>query len=107
MDINPLSPGHILVIPKTHAEKMHELPDANLTEILPLCKKIVNALHEQGLNYNILQNNGKLAHQAVDHVHFHIIPRRNTKEGLGIEWNTQTVSHEKLAEIATKVKANM
>ena len=37
--------------------------------------------------YNILQNNGADAHQAVFHVHFHIIPKPSSKKGLGIEWN--------------------
>jgi diadenosine tetraphosphate (Ap4A) HIT family hydrolase len=37
--------------------------------------------------YNILQNNGKLAHQAVFHVHFHIIPKPSDQSGLSIVWN--------------------
>ena len=36
-------------------------------------------------DYNVLQNNGAAAHQAVFHVHFHIIPRRG-EQGLGIGW---------------------
>jgi len=41
---------------------MHELPDEYLADVLPLAKKIAIA---QGVpNYNILQNNGRIAHQA-------------------------------------------
>jgi histidine triad (HIT) family protein len=36
--------------------------------------------------YNVLQNNGSAAHQAVLHVHFHIIPKLDDDRGLGIEW---------------------
>lgn len=46
-----------------HAEKMHELPDEHLSDVLPIAKKIAIA---QGVpDYNILQNNGRLAHQVI------------------------------------------
>ncbi|EIW81561.1 HIT-like protein [Coniophora puteana RWD-64-598 SS2] len=86
LDIGPLSKGHALIIPKDHTEKMHELPDEYLTDVLPIAKKIANA---QGLeNYNILQNNGRIAHQEVDHVHFHVIPKPQASddEGLVVGW---------------------
>ena len=66
-DIGPCSPGHSLIIPKYHAAKMHELPDDSLADILPVAKKI--ALATGAIDYNVLQNNGRIAHQVVDHVH--------------------------------------
>ncbi len=83
MDINPLSKGHTQVIPKQHVEKMHEVDDDALEEILVVVKKIAKA---QGIwDYNILQNNGRIAHQAIMHVHFHIIPKFSDS-GLGVGW---------------------
>ena len=64
LDIGPCSPGHSLVIPKYHAAKMHELPDEYLQDILPIAKKV--AIATGAPEYNILQNNGRLAHQVVD-----------------------------------------
>ncbi|KAG2351988.1 HIT-like domain-containing protein [Suillus spraguei] len=78
--------GHALIIPKDHAVKLHELPDEYLADVMPIAKKIATA---QGLeNYNILQNNGRIAHQVVDHVHFHVIPKPDAsdEEGLVIGW---------------------
>lgn len=82
LDIQPLSRGHALVIPKEHAVRFHELSDETLADLLPVAKKVANAL---GLSdYNLLQNNGskpsnfaahyigRIAHQVVDHVHFHV-----------------------------------
>jgi diadenosine tetraphosphate (Ap4A) HIT family hydrolase len=67
MDVGPVAPKHSLVIPKHHAAKLHELPDEHLSELLIVAKKI--ALATGAEDYNILQNNGRAAHQAVDHVH--------------------------------------
>ena len=61
-----MSRGHALVIPKHHGEKLTDIPDDQLAEILPVVKKIVKATGAE--NYNVLQNNGRIAHQEVDHV---------------------------------------
>ena len=66
-DIGPISEGHALVIPKFHGAKLHDIPDEHLHELLPVAKKIAIATGAE--QYNILQNNGRLAHQLVDHVH--------------------------------------
>ncbi|KAI8074649.1 HIT-like domain-containing protein [Gongronella butleri] len=84
MDIEPLSEGHSLVIPKYHAEFMHQLPDEYLQDVLPIAKKIATAAGFE--QYNVLQNNGRLANQAVPHVHFHVINKPNAHEGLGLTW---------------------
>ncbi|KAJ2818684.1 Adenosine 5'-monophosphoramidase [Coemansia erecta] len=102
LDIGPLSEGHALVIPKYHAEKLHQVPDEFLADAMPAAKKIAAALGAE--NYNILQNNGKLAHQEVPHVHFHVIPKPNEQEGLTISWPTQQADPAKLKELANKLK---
>jgi len=81
LDIQPLSRGHALVIPKEHGIKFHELSDDTLADLLPVAKKVALALGIK--DYNLLQNNGtsvvmaklttgRIAHQVVDHVHFHV-----------------------------------
>jgi histidine triad (HIT) family protein len=52
--------------------------------------------------YNILQNNGSAAHQAVFHVHFHIIPKFS-KEGLGIGWYPSNLEAEAGRELAESI----
>jgi len=56
LDIQPLSRGHALVIPKEHAVKVHELSDDSLADLLPVAKKVALALGVK--DYNVLQNNG-------------------------------------------------
>jgi len=107
LDINPLSKGHALVIPKYHAEKLHQLPDEYLADAMPIAKKIAVA---QGVeNYNILQNNGRVAHQVVDHVHFHVIPKPSDsdKEGLVVGWPQTEPSKDELAAIHAELQAKL
>nr|XP_019007613.1 hydrolase [Kwoniella pini CBS 10737]OCF46394.1 hydrolase [Kwoniella pini CBS 10737] len=87
MDIGPIARGHCLVIPKYHAAKLNDLPDDQTKDIIPALKKL--AIASGAENYNILQNNGRAAHQVVDHVHFHVIPKfaeKGDEEGLVIGW---------------------
>jgi len=80
LDIAPVSEGHTQVIPKYHAVTIADLPDEYLRDIMPIAKKV--ALSTGVKDFNILQNNGKLAFQHVDHVHFHVIPKPNEEEGM-------------------------
>jgi len=95
LDIAPLSQGHTLVIPKERKAYLHELSDdaaAAIGRVLPRVARAVMAV-TGATDYNILQNNGALAHQAVFHVHFHIIPRTPT-HGLDIGWKAQSLDSE-------------
>lgn len=88
LDVNPLSPGHTLVIPKELAVTVDQLSDesaAAIGRVLPRISRAV--LKATGASeFNILQNNGSGAHQAVFHVHFHIIPKLADGRGLGVGW---------------------
>ncbi len=88
LDIGPVSRGHTLVIPKERRAHLHELSDdsaAALGRALPRIARAVLAA-TGATAYNVLQNNGAEAHQAVFHVHFHIIPRIENR-GLVIQWD--------------------
>ena len=76
-DINPISPGHTLIIPKKHAQDLWEISDDDLSAVHSASKKIMdaikNALRPSGLA--CLQLNGPGANQVVLHYHLHLIPR--------------------------------
>lgn len=88
LDIMPIARGHALVIPKEPAVTLDQLSEksgAALGRALPrICRAVLAATGATA--YNVLQNNGPLAHQAVMHVHFHIIPKYDDASGLGIGW---------------------
>jgi histidine triad (HIT) family protein len=107
LDINPLSEGHTLVVPKEPAETMDRLSDesaAALGRLLPrLCRAVVAATGVK--EYNVLENNGRGAHQAIAHVHFHIIPKPNAREGLGVGWPAKSLEPGAAVALAKKIAA--
>ena len=104
LDVGPLSLGHTLVIPKGHWVTLDQVPDqvsASIGRVLPKLSKAIR--QATGINdFNILQNNGSLAHQAVGHVHFHIIPKTDDA-GLGIDWPTSKLESDKAAQLVASI----
>lgn len=102
LDINPVSEGHTLVIPKAHHPDFAATPDEVIAkaakEIRLVSSKLRAALNTDG--FNLLQNNGEAAGQTVKHIHFHIIPRKNG-ETLSFEGRKADMDH--LAELAAKI----
>jgi len=107
LDINPLSRGHLLVIPKEPAATLDQLSDeaaAALGRVLPrLCRAVIAVTGVR--EYNVLENNGSSAHQAIAHVHFHIIPKPNNREGLGIGWPLTNLDAKSGAALAKEIAA--
>ncbi|HEY7515640.1 MAG TPA: HIT family protein [Vicinamibacteria bacterium] len=106
LDVGPLSRGHTLVVPKEPAATLDALSDesaAAIGRVLPrLCRAVLAATGARA--YNVLQNNGAAAHQAVLHVHFHIIPKHGDA-GLGIGWKAGSLDGKEGAALAEKIRA--
>jgi histidine triad (HIT) family protein len=105
LDIGPLSDGHTLVIPKEHAATIHECRPETLAPLAlrlgRVAGAVAKAMHADG--YNVLCNNGRAAGQVVDHVHFHIIPRRSG-DGVLTEWPAYKYEEGKIEELASKIR---
>jgi histidine triad (HIT) family protein len=105
LDINPLSPGHTLVIPKECKAKLHELSGESMADLGVVLAKVAAVVG--GDNYNVLQNNGSLAHQEVMHVHFHIIPKPSGDLGLGVRWHSLPTDHAAFAQLAQQFRERL
>ena len=106
LDIGPLSRGHTLVIPKERKAFLHELSDEQAAAIGRVLPRIARAVMQAtgASAYNVLQNNGAEAHQAVFHVHFHIIPRLG-ETGLEIGWKPGQLADG--AALAAAIRATL
>ncbi|KAK5634506.1 hypothetical protein RRF57_010219 [Xylaria bambusicola] len=77
LDIMPLSPGHILLCPRSHKPKLSDVSREEAAELGSYLRILSKALSRTtGIHdWNIVQNNGAAAAQVVNHVHYHLIPR--------------------------------
>ena len=105
LDLGPATKGHALILPKSHATNLYELPDDVAAKVLPLAKKIATQMKEKlgcdGLN--LVQNNGEVAGQTVMHFHLHLIPRY-VGDGQNILWKPTEPSGQELDEILETLK---
>jgi histidine triad (HIT) family protein len=79
MDLFPMRPGHVLVIPRQHATYMGELEPRLRAHLLEVSQHVIHAQKTCGLpcdGNNLFLNDGPAANQHVPHVHFHVLPRR-------------------------------
>ncbi len=108
LDVGPLSKGHTLVIPKERKAALHELSDesaAAIGRVLPrLCRAVMQVTGAEA--YNVLQNNGSAAHQAVPHVHFHIIPKYSDA-GLQMSWAAGTLDDAGAKRLADQMRVSL
>lgn len=107
LDNSPAAKGHSLIIPKQHFENIYSTDDAYLAKLLPVAKKVANALKKtfncDGVN--IVQNNEPAAGQTVFHLHVHVIPRYNDDK-VGITWPQYEVDQDEQKKLADEIANN-
>lgn len=104
MDASPASKGHCIILPKTHAKNLLELPDEYCEKILLVAKKCSKVLMDvlQCDGINVLQNNGEAAGQTVFHLHVHLIPRYEGDQ-VHIKW-TECKDESDIAALAEEIR---
>jgi len=104
LDINPISRGHTLVLPKSHVARLSGLKEAEVPGLMLALQKVTRAIEEsltpEGLN--IFVNQGEVAGQVVPHLHIHVVPRSG---GDGIELVTPVVemSESDFREVSNRI----
>jgi histidine triad (HIT) family protein len=107
-DINPISPGHTLVIPKNHAENIWDISEEDLLAVQRASKKIAKGIKE-ALDVDgiaCMQLNGRAVQQEVMHYHLHLVPRRADQPALPIvKWDIKPGNMDEIKERAEKISA--
>jgi histidine triad (HIT) family protein len=88
MDIRPVQPGHLLVVPRVHAQLVPELDDRTLARLWAVATVLNRALRASALPtdaVSVYVADGDAAGQEVAHVHIHLIPRR-ADDGFGFRF---------------------
>jgi histidine triad (HIT) family protein len=106
MDINPLNPGHCLVLTKAHAPTIFDADVADLHAAVATAQRVAlairTALAPDGLN--VLQANGPAAFQSVPHFHLHVVPRW-TGDGKGFDWALVAGDRAEVAAAGDRIRA--
>ena len=105
LDLGPASKGHALILPKSHAANIYELPDELAGKAMVLAKKMAGRMTEalECDGFNIVQNNGEVAGQTVFHFHMHLISRYEGDQ-VNVTWKPGTLTDEVRDEIIGKLK---
>jgi histidine triad (HIT) family protein len=87
LDINPVSKGHTLVIPKEHYENVLEMPTELGRDLAKTVQIVCEKLKKLGAEgFNVITNIGGVAGQVVMHAHIHVIPRYSSEESRPISF---------------------
>lgn len=90
--LNPVTPGHLLVVPRRHVRDAGEDPEVT-ARTMSLAADIAGPAEDDGA-YNLITSAGRAATQSVFHLHIHLIPRREG-DGLHLPWTGQNAWPER------------
>ena len=106
MDIRPLTPGHVLVVPRVHADYLEALDEEVGAHLFRAGHRLARALRRSGLpceGVNLFLADGEAAFQEVFHVHLHVLPR-TVGDGFRIKAAWRSPGRAELDLAAEKVR---
>ncbi len=105
LDLAPATKGHALILPKSHADNLYELPEEVAAKVLPVAKQVAAKMKAnlQCDGLNLVQNNGESAGQTVMHFHMHMIPRY-ANDGQQINWVPGESAQDELESVANQIR---
>jgi histidine triad (HIT) family protein len=108
LDINPINPGHTLVIPKAHYATMLDITAEDMQACSLVTREVARAIFRAtgAPGMNLLQNNFRPAGQHIDHIHFHLIPRR-ANDNFMTTWPARPADPSELETMLVKITAQM
>jgi histidine triad (HIT) family protein len=111
LDANPLAPGHTLVVPKAHHERLNDAPADVAADLFravhELAPRVESAVDADATTVGV--NNGEAAGQEVPHVHVHLVPRFEGDSGgpiHAVAGSRPDLSDEELDDIAADIEAS-
>ena len=107
-DINPVTEGHTLIIPKKHAQDLWEISGEDLAAVHVASQKIIHAIKDalNPIGVACLQLNGRGVNQVVMHYHLHLVPRSSAEPALPLtRWELRQGDMDRLKETAKKIAA--
>ena len=108
LDINPVTPGHLMVVPRVHLPALADIDDQAGAHMFNVAQRMATALLSSGLRsegINLFYADGEAAGQEISHAHLHVFPRF---EGDGFkidaDWDSVPTRNE-LDQIGSQIRA--
>ncbi|MFB6723288.1 HIT family protein [Kribbella sp. NPDC056345] len=105
MDINPATPGHLLVVPRVHSTDLRETAAEDLTAVTLLAQSLIGRVIERldgATGANLLSCIGPDAWQAVFHTHLHVIPRY-PNDPMVLPWQPHAGDMDEIKAVGAKL----
>lgn len=106
MDISPVNPGHVLVLPREHFVAITDLPSVDLVRMTQVAHALARAVRQafpRTEGVNLMMSEGKAAAQSVPHSHLHVIPRI-TGDGMRLSASDRIARRPELDAAATALR---
>jgi len=110
MDINPVNPGHVLVIPRKHAAFLADLDPDSGSEIFKLGMRLASAIRKTDIKceaVNLILADGEAAGQEVFHVHLHVVPRYREDNFSMSSHRRIILTREELSSLSAKISRSL
>ena len=108
MDISPVTPGHLMVIPRAHAASLEELDEEVGAHLFRVAMRLAAAIRRSGVRcegVNLFLADGEAAFQKVFHVHLHVLPRwRGDSFRIDADWSARP-GRDELDAVAARVRS--
>jgi len=108
LDVNPLSEGHTLVVPREHYATIFDVPEELIAHVHRIVKQVAIAVKEatRADGISIIQQNGNAADQDIFHLHVHVIPRFEGQK-LTRTKGISEANRERLDQVAANIKSHV
>lgn len=105
LDIHPVNPGHVLVVPKKHATNIFDVDPESWSRVAEAARTVAIALEDalQADGVNLMMNNREHAGQVINHPHVHLIPRYKG-DGLRL-WPHKEYKKDEADAVKEKIRA--
>ena len=108
MDVAPVNPGHLLVVPRLHAATLADLDEETGAHLFVAAMRLAAAVRASGVRcegVNLFLADGEAAFQEVFHVHLHVLPRwKGDSFRIDADWSSRP-SRDELDAVAASIRS--
>jgi histidine triad (HIT) family protein len=106
MDINPATDGHALVVPRRHADNIHDIDPDDAAAVIRAAQRLADRMRTtlEPAGINLIQANGRAAFQTVFHFHMNVVPRY-AGDPIKMPWIPSPGDPARIAEVADRLRS--